>query len=52
MMMSADGFSISKIAEELNISTKTVSTYRKRILDKMQFDNFIQVMQYAIENKL
>jgi len=52
MMMSADGYSISKIADELNISTKTVSTYRKRILDKMQFDNFIQVMQYAIENKL
>lgn len=52
MLMSAEGYSISKIAEELNISTKTVSTYRKRILEKMNFDNFIQVMHYAIEHRL
>lgn len=52
MMMSAEGYSISKIADELNISVKTVSTYRKRILEKMNFDNFIQVMHYAIEHRL
>ena len=52
MMMSAEGYSISHIAEELNISAKTVSTYRKRILDKLNFENFIQVMHYAIEHKL
>lgn len=52
MLMSAEGYSISKIAEELNISTKTISTYRKRILEKMNFDNFIQVMHYAIEHRL
>lgn len=52
MLMSAEGYSISKIAEELKISVKTVSTYRKRILEKMNFDNFIQVMHYTIEHRL
>jgi two-component system, NarL family, invasion response regulator UvrY len=52
MMMSADGYSIAKISEELNISVKTVSTYRKRILEKMNFENFIQVMHYAIDRRL
>jgi DNA-binding NarL/FixJ family response regulator len=52
MIMSAEGYSIVKIAEELNISAKTVSTYRKRILEKLNFENFIQVMHYAIEHKL
>jgi len=52
MMMSAEGYSISQIATELNISAKTVSTYRKRILEKMNFENFIQVMHYTIEHRL
>lgn len=52
MIMSAEGFSISKIAEELHISVKTVSTYRARILEKMNFDNFIQVTHYVVENRL
>ena len=52
MIMSAEGYSISKIAEELNINVKTVSTYRKRILEKMKFDNFIQVMNYTIKKRL
>ena len=51
MMMSAEGKTIAQIAKELNISSKTVSTYRKRILEKMHFDNFIQVMHYAIEQR-
>jgi DNA-binding NarL/FixJ family response regulator len=52
MVMSAEGYSIAKIAEELGISVKTVSTYRKRILEKMNFENFIQVMHYTIEHRL
>lgn len=52
MMMSAEGYTISQIAEELKINVKTVSTYRKRILEKMNFDNFIQVMHYTIEQRL
>lgn len=52
MIMSAEGYTISQIAEELKINVKTVSTYRKRILEKMNFENFIQVMHYTIEQRL
>lgn len=52
MIMSAEGLSISKIAEELSISPKTVSSHRSKILEKMNFKNFIQVMHYVIENNL
>ncbi len=52
MIMSAEGFSISKIAKELSISPKTVSSHRSKILEKMNFDNFAQVTHYVIENNL
>lgn len=52
MIMSAEGHTISQIADELKINVKTVSTYRKRILEKMNFDNFIQVMHYIIDQRL
>ena len=52
MIMSAEGYTIAQIAEELKINVKTVSTYRKRILEKMNFDNFIQVMHYTIDQRL
>ena len=52
MIMSAEGYTISQIAEELKINVKTVSTYRKRILEKMNFENFIQVMHYTIDQRL
>jgi len=52
MIMSAEGLAINKIAKELSISPKTVSTHRSRILEKMNFENFVQVMHYVIENKL
>ena len=52
MIMSAEGYTIGQIAEELSINVKTVSTYRKRILEKMNFDNFIQVMHYTIDQRL
>ncbi len=52
MIMSAEGFSISKIAKELSISPKTVSSHRSKILDKMNFDNFAQVTHYVIANNL
>lgn len=52
MLMSAEGYTIAQIAEELSINVKTVSTYRKRILEKMNFENFIQVMHYTIDQRL
>jgi two-component system, NarL family, invasion response regulator UvrY len=44
--------SLSEIAGELGLSSKTVSTYRTRILEKMALRNNAELMQYAIRNGL
>ena len=41
-----------KIAKNLNISDKTVSTYRSRILKKMDMRNIADLIHYAIENNI
>lgn len=46
------GASISVIADELCISAKTVSTYKARILQKMQMDSAAALVRYAIEQGL
>jgi two-component system, NarL family, invasion response regulator UvrY len=48
----ASGHSLSKIAEELSLSVKTISTYRSRILDKMDLKTNVDLTHYAIKNKL
>lgn len=48
----AAGDSVSKIADELTISVKTVSTYRTRILEKMNLSSNADVTYYAIKNGL
>src|SRR4029077_15660998 len=46
------GESVSKIAEELFLSVKTVSTYRARILEKMQMSSNANLTYYAVKNKI
>ncbi|WP_196592049.1 response regulator transcription factor, partial [Burkholderia cepacia] len=48
----ASGQSISEIAEELCVSVKTVSTYKARILEKMQMSNEAALVRYAMRHKL
>jgi len=48
----AGGTTVSKIAEELFLSVKTVSTYRSRILEKMQMTSNADLTHYAVRNKL
>jgi DNA-binding NarL/FixJ family response regulator len=48
----AAGESVSKIADELLISVKTVSTYRTRILQKMNLNTNADITYYAIKNDL
>jgi DNA-binding NarL/FixJ family response regulator len=48
----ATGESVSKIADELLISVKTVSTYRTRILQKMNLHSNADITYYAIKNDL
>jgi len=43
---------VSGIATALGLSVKTVSTYRSRLLEKLQMRSNAEVMRYAIENRL
>lgn len=46
----ASGQSVSRIAEELFLSVKTVSTYRTRILEKMNLRSNADLTYYAIKH--
>lgn len=48
----AVGRSVSEIAQELFISVKTVSTYRSRVLQKMNMDTGADLTTYALRNNL
>jgi len=48
----AAGLTVSRIAEELILSVKTVSTYRARILEKMNMTTNADLTYYAIKNGL
>lgn len=48
----AAGKSISEIAANLFLSVTTVSTYRARILSKMQMKSNAELIKYAIEHNL
>ncbi len=52
MRMMAAGKGTTAIAELLSLSVKTVSTYRTRILEKLQFETTSQLIRYAIEQGL
>jgi two-component system, NarL family, invasion response regulator UvrY len=48
----AAGTSPTKLAGELSLSVKTISTYRARILSKMGLKNNADIIHYAIENNI
>jgi len=48
----AMGRSVSEIAKELFLSVKTVSTYRSRVLEKMNFRTNADITAYALRNEL
>lgn len=48
----ASGKSTGEIAELLILSVKTVSTYRTRILDKLNLHSTPELMHYAIQHRL
>ena len=48
----ASGDSLVKIAETLHLSPHTVTTYRARILEKMDLSSNADLTRYAIENGL
>ncbi len=48
----ATGKKLKEIADELCLSINTISTYRSRILQKMDMSSNADVIRYAIKNKL
>jgi two-component system, NarL family, invasion response regulator UvrY len=50
LRMIALGKTISQIAVELHLSTTTISTYRARILEKMNMTTTAELMRYALRN--
>jgi two-component system invasion response regulator UvrY len=48
----AVGKSVTEIANDLCLSSKTVSTYRTRLLEKMNFKTNADLTQYAVRNNL
>ena len=51
-MLIASAKTILEIADLLKLSSKTISTYRSRILEKMCMSNNAELMRYAIEKQL
>ena len=52
MCMIANGKSIKEISHELYLSEKTISTYRARIMKKMNMKTNADLINYSIKNNL
>jgi DNA-binding NarL/FixJ family response regulator len=46
------GQAVSEIANELNLSVKTVSTHKARLMEKMGIDNQAELVRYAMKHRL
>lgn len=46
------GVRLTRIAEELSVSVKTVSTHKTHILHKMGMSNVAELVRYAVSHKL
>jgi DNA-binding NarL/FixJ family response regulator len=52
LRMIAAGKTITEIAKELFLSVRTVSTYRTRLLEKMNLKTNSDLIRYALQNRL
>lgn len=52
MRMIADGVALTEIADRLHVSVKTISSYRARIMEKMQMKTNAELTRYAMANSL
>ena len=48
----ASGRNVTSVAADLSLSAKTVSTYRSRLLKKLDFQTTAQLVRYALERGL
>jgi DNA-binding NarL/FixJ family response regulator len=52
LRMYTEGLSNMEIAERLNISIRTVETHKNNIMQKYNFKNTVEMVKFAIRNKL
>lgn len=46
------GMSLSQAAERLNVSTSTASTYRARLMEKLNLGTTAEIIRFALENDI
>jgi DNA-binding NarL/FixJ family response regulator len=47
-----DGLSYKEVADQMDISTRTVEAHKTNILEKLELKNTIELVKFAIKNKL
>jgi two-component system, NarL family, invasion response regulator UvrY len=52
LVLLSQGQSVKNIAQSLTLNIKTVSTYRARLLDKLQLTNTAELIRYALDHHL
>jgi two-component system, NarL family, invasion response regulator UvrY len=52
MYLLATGKTVSEIANELDVSSKTVSTYRARVLEKLDIASTAAIVRYSLSHDL
>ncbi|MHC9543110.1 MAG: response regulator [Vulcanimicrobiota bacterium] len=52
MQLIASGKTVKDAAEEMSLSVKTISTYRSRILEKLNLRNNAEITYYALKEEL
>lgn len=52
MLMISKGIPLTEIAEQLHLSPKTISTYRTRVLEKLELKHNTEITRYVLKHKL
>lgn len=52
LLLIGAGQTVSEIAQGLNLSVKTVSTYRTRILEKLNLRTTAEIIRYVVDHQL
>ena len=52
LILLAQGQSVKNIAQSLTLSIKTVSTYRVRLLDRLQLTTTAELIRFALDHHL
>jgi len=52
LQLIASGKTVSEIAKEISLTVNTISTYRARILEKLQLNSNAAITRYALDNNL